>query len=190
MAAADPDPELVSGGPSGSLLRDRKLLAILIAGGVMAFVVTTVVGFSGAVFTSTSSSPGNEYAAAGMGLTLARTGQLVDGSGMVAGDSRSGTQTITNNGHRGRLTLDARGVDGQSPLAKVLTVVVEQTDPAQAQPAYSGPLTGLSSVLLGMLAQGESRSYRVTLTWPAGTGAGAAGTSTTLTFDWQIESVP
>src|SRR5690349_18129652 len=100
MAAADPDSVLVAGRPSGSLLRDRELLASLSAGGVMEFVVTTVVGFSGAVFSSTSSSPGNEYAAAGMGLTLARTGQLVDGSGMVAGDSRSGTQTITNNGHR------------------------------------------------------------------------------------------
>ncbi|WP_243056989.1 hypothetical protein [Nocardioides sp. SR21] len=184
---ADRDP--VSGGHSGLLLRDRKLIAILIAGGVMAFVVTAVIGFSGAVFSSTSSSPGNEYAAAGMGLTLARTGQLVDGSGMAPGDSRSGTQTVTNEGHRGRLTLDARGVDGQSPLAKVLAVVVQQTDPAQAQPAYDGPLTGLSSVLLGTLAPGESRSYRVTLTWPAGTGAGAAGTTTSLTFDWQIESV-
>lgn len=190
MAAADPAPELVSGRPSGSLLRDRKLIAILIAGGVMAFVVTAVVGFSGAFFSSTSHSPGNEYSAAGMGLTLARTGQLVDGSGMAAGDSRSGTQTVTNQGHRGRLTLDARGVDGQSPLARVLTVVVLQTDPALAQPAYDGPLAGLSQVPLGTLATGDRRSYRITVTWPAGTGSGAAGTSTSLTFDWQIESVP
>lgn len=189
MAPSDPDPDPVQGRPSATLLRDRKLLALLIAGGVIAFVATTVVGFSGAFFTSTSKSPGNEFDAARMGLTLSRTGQLVDGAGMVAGDSRVGSQTVTNNGHRGRLTLGTRGLDGQSPLVQVLTVVVQQTAPAQQQPAYSGKLTGLSNVPLGTLANGEVRSYRVTLTWPAGSGASAVGTSTSLTFDWQIESV-
>lgn len=189
MAPADPDP--VPGGHSATLLRDRKLLALLIAGGVMAFVVTTVVGFTGAYFTSTSRSPGNEFAAAGMGLTLARTGQLVDGTGLAPGDSRSGTQTVTNTGPRGVLTLDARGVDAQSPLVQALRVVVEQTDPAQSQPAYSGPLIGLADLELGTLAKGGARTYRITLTWPAGSDSPeAAGTSTDLSFDWQLESVP
>jgi hypothetical protein len=189
MAPTDPDPAGVQGGPGAALLRDRKLLALLIAGGVIAFVVTAVVGFSGAFFTSTSRSPGNQFTAASMGLTLSRTGQLIDGAGLQAGDSRSGTQTITNNGHRGRLTLDAGNLNAQAPLVQVLTVVVQQTDPAQQQPAYSGKLTGLSAVPLGTLANGAARTYRITLTWPAGTGSAAAGTSTNLTFDWQIESV-
>lgn len=188
MAPTDPGP--VRDGRGAALLRDRNLLALLIAGGVIAFVVTAVIGFSGAFFTSTSRSPGNEFAAAGMGLTLSRTGQLVDATDMVAGDRRDGSQTVTNNGHRGRLTLDARGLDAQSPLVQVLTVVVQQTTPAAQLPAYSGPLTGLSNVALGILASGEARTYRVTLTWPAGSGSAAVGTSTSLNFDWQIESVP
>ena len=184
-------PHQVPGWRGAELLRDRKLLALLIAGGVMALVVTTVIGFTGAYFSSTSRSPGNEFAAAGMGLTLARTGQLVDGDGLTPGASRSGTQTVTNTGHRGVLTLDARDVDAGSALAQVLRVVVEQTDPARSQPVYDGPLAGLDAVGLGTLASGASRSYRVTLTWPAGEQPpGVAGSSTSLSFDWLLESVP
>lgn len=187
MTPADPSP----GGHDAALLRDRNLLLLLLAGGVMAFVVTAVIGFSGALFSSTSRSPGNEFAAAGMGLTLSTTGQLVDGSELKPGASRSGTQRVTNTGHRGTLTLDARGVDAQAPLVQVLRVVVEQTVPAVEKPVFSGPLTGLDDVGLGTLGGGESRTYRVTLSWPVGQGSsGVAGTSTSLTFDWKLESVP
>ena len=193
MAPADPvpGPAPVPGGPSAALLRDRRLMALLLAGGVIAFVVTAVVGFAGALFTSTSRSPGNEFAAAGMGLTLSRTGQLVDGADLEPGDSRSGTQQVTNTGHRGVLTLGTRGLDAGSPLVQVLQVVVQQTEPPSQQPAYDGPLTGLDGVQLGTLSTGTSRTYRVTLTWPSGQGSpGIAGTSTGLTFDWLLESVP
>lgn len=178
-------------GPGARLLRDRRLLWLLIAVGVMALVVVAVVRFSGAFFTSTSRSPGNEFAAATMGLELATTGQLVDGEGMLPGDSRTGTQTVTATGHAGTLTLTAHDVVETSRLADVLRVTVRQTVPPIATPAYDGPLTELDRVDLGLLGTGEPRTWSITVTWPpAADDPELAGSSTTLDFRWALESVP
>lgn len=178
-----------SAGPEPSLLRDRRLLVLLIAIGVIALVVVAVVGFSGAYFTSTSRSPGNQFAAATMGIELAQSGQLVDGAGLRPGDARSGTQSVTNTGFRGRLLLSADGVQQTSRLARVLQVSVRQTDPAAGGAAYDGPLTGLDRLDLGLLEDGEQRTFSLTVTWPAEeTDPALAGASTSLEFRWILES--
>ena len=156
----------------------------------MALVVVTVIGFSGAYFNSTSRSPGNEFATAGMGLDLTVTGQVVDGAGMRPGDVRSGDQSVTNTGHRGLLVLAAQGLDQTQPLSKVLNISIRQTAPAATAPVYDGPLTGLGSVQLGTMEKDERRTYTFKVTWPASQDAPALdGTSASLTFDWRLESV-
>src|SRR3954452_11152000 len=97
-------PAAASSGRNG-LLGNRRLLGLLISGGVVLLVVASVIGFSGAYFTSNSQSPGNEFAAGGMTLTLGVPGQIVDGNGMLPGDTRSGEQEVGNTGHRGLLVL-------------------------------------------------------------------------------------
>jgi hypothetical protein len=177
-------------GPGGLLAR-RRLLGTLIAGGVTMLVGASVIGFSGAYFTSTSSSPDNEFAAAGMGLTLDVPDEIVDGAGMRPGDVRTGDQSVTNTGHRGLLVLEGKDIDRTQPLSRVLTVTIRQTAPSAAAPVYDGPLSDLRAVELGTLTKDERRSYRFTVTWPAGSGSPALdGTSTSLRFDWQLESVP
>ncbi len=189
MASTPGPPD--SDGPQLALLRDRRFMVLLIAGGVIALVTLTLVGFSGAYFTSTSRSPGNEFEAGEVGLQLSETGEVVDGDGMVPGDTRSGDQTVTNTGHRAVLALEALGLDTGSPLAGVLNVRVRQVLPAGPGAAYDGPLAGLGRVELGTLANGESRTYTITVEWPEREDdPGLEGERTSLEFDWQLESVP
>jgi len=180
-AAAESDPR--------GLLRDRRLLGLLITGGVMLLVAAAVIGFSGAYFTSTSDSPGNELAAATMGLDLAVTGQIVDGDGMVPGDVRTGDQTVTNTGHRGHLVLEAQDLDEAQPLSKVLQIRIERTDSAPVV-VYDGTLDHLASLDLGTIEADESRDYTFTVTWPQHQDSPTlAGDTTSLVFDWQLESI-
>lgn len=178
-------------GSDSALLRDRRLLALMTTLGVMALLLLTVIGFSGAYFSSSSRSPGNEFTAGHAGIELARTGQLVDGTGLEPGVTRTGDQTVTNTGHRGSLRLDVLDLDHGSELAQTLVVVVLQTDPPLTSPAYDGPLAALDRAPLGVLDHGESRSYQIAVTWPASaTSPSLPGSSTSLRFDWQLETVP
>ena len=65
-------------GRLAAVLADRWLLLMLLAGGVMAFVVVVVIGFSGALYTSQSTSPGNEFAAGSIDLDIEQDGELLD----------------------------------------------------------------------------------------------------------------
>jgi hypothetical protein len=188
MAPGAPPP---GGRNSASLLKNPRLLLILISTGVAAFVVTAVVGFSGAYFTSTSQSPGNEFAAADVGLQLSQTGQIVEGFGMRPGDTRTGDQTVTNTGHRAALVLGLLNLDPGSPLTAVLNVRVRQTEPASPNDSYDGPLASLDQVGLGTLDPDESRTYEITLAWPASEDSPTLeSTSTGFDFDWRLEAVP
>ena len=69
---APPSGPSTADGPSVALLRDRRLIGLLIAIGVVLLVALTTVGFSGAYFTSTSRSPGNEFVAGAVGLDAVR----------------------------------------------------------------------------------------------------------------------
>ena len=103
MGPAAPSP-----GP-GWLLRQRRLLGLLISGGLVMLVVASVIGFSGAYFTSTSQSPGQRVRGRRDDARRWRSpGQIIDGDGMVPGDTRTGEQTVTNTGHRGLLVLEAQ----------------------------------------------------------------------------------
>ena len=55
---------------------------------------------------------------------------------------------------------------------------------------YDGALDRLESVDLGTIETDESRVYTFTVTWPERQNSGAlAGDTTSLVFDWQLESV-
>ena len=68
---------------------------------------------------------------------------------------------------------------------------MQQTAPSDPDALYDGPLAGLHRVNLGTLAQDESRTYTITVTWPAlDDDPALEGAQTSLDFDWQLESVP
>ena len=174
----------------GGFLRDRRLLGALISVGVVILVVSSVIGFSGAYFTSTSRSPGNEFAAAGMGLDLKIPGQVVDGQGMLPGDTRSGEQTVTNTGHRGLLVLSATGLKS-TKLTRVLDLQVRRTDTESPVEVYDGPLIDMGPVELGAMEQDETRDYTFKLIWPEfRDDPDLSEDRISFDFDWRLDSVP
>lgn len=174
---------------SRALLGDRWLLLMLTAFGVMALVVVSVIGFSGAYFSSRSTSPGNAFQAGTVQLTVARSGSLIDGSGLYPGAAKVGTQTVTNTQHRAAVTLRVGGLSPTSRLADALTIVVTQTSPS-GQAIYEGRLSDVGTLTLGTFEKGEQRSYQLAVSWPPGQGdLTLQGASVSFSFDWLASSV-
>jgi hypothetical protein len=176
-------------GPDG-LLRNRRLLGLLISGGLVILVVAGVIGFSGAYFTSNSQSPGNEFAAAGMTLTLKVPGQIIDGAGMLPGDTRTGQQTVTNTGHRGLLVLEAKELTS-TRLTRVLNLTVLRDDGSTPVEVYDGPLLDLRPLELGPMDRDEVWHYTFRMSWPAGEDSPELSEATaSFTFAWRLDSLP
>ena len=172
------------------LLRDRRLLGLLISGGVVLLVISSVIGFSGAYFTSTSRSPGNEFAAAGMTLKLSVTGQIVAADGILPGQSRSGEQVVTNTGHRGLLVLDAVGLKS-TRLSRALDLLVRRTDTDSPVEVYNGPLADMNPLELGTLEKDAARTYSFKVTLPSREDSPELSEdSVSFKFDWRLESLP
>jgi hypothetical protein len=167
------------------ILHEPRLLAMLLAGGVAAAIVVFVIGFSGAYYTSSSSSPGSTIAAADLRISLSKSGELLDGTGLKPGATRAGQVTVTNLEHRARLTLGVSGLAESPTLADVIDATVTQTSPAVGDPLYSGPLRELQGRALGTLGGGEARTYRIEITWPASDNdASLQGATTSFVFEW------
>lgn len=141
--------------------------------------------FSGASFTSKSANSAS-LAAASIQLSSSVPNQaIVAASGMRPGESRQGTITIGNKGTApGIFTLKSAGLSGTA-LAAVIDLKVEDTTGGGSTQVWSGKLGSFSSVDLGSFAAAASRSYRLTLSWPAASDeASLQGASTSLSFQW------
>jgi len=152
--------------------------------GLLSLVVLALLGFtlgsvafSGASFTAPIPVPDNVFVAGSLLHTNNRDGQiLIAANGMAPGDSSVGTMTLSGGG-----TLDAAytftaanidDVPGSPRLSDALRLTVEDIT-AAPQTLYSGPVSAFSSVPLGSIAVGASRTYRITLAYPAGTALAA-----------------
>jgi hypothetical protein len=156
-------------------------------------VVVVVVAVGMAVAAWLAGDGGGARAAIGQA-----TGPLVatapdDSAVLVAqdlapGDARAGEVTVTNAGDAaGPFALSAAGlVDAGAPLSGVLELAVH--DVTAGRTVYAGALTGLRTVALGTLAQGEAHRYRFTVSFPGGRQASAdnayQSASTVVTFVW------
>jgi hypothetical protein len=107
---------------------------------------------------------------------------------LAPGDTRSGDVTVTNAGDAsGGFALSTSDlIDTGAPLSGVLELAVDDVTAGRA--VYSGPLSGLGNVPLGMLAQGEAHRYRFTVRLPGGRPDSVdnayQGASTAVTFVW------
>jgi spore coat-associated protein N len=141
--------------------------------------------FSGATFTSKSANSAS-LAAASIQLSSSAPNQaVVAASGMRPGDSRQGTISIGNQGTvAGSVALRATGLTGSS-LASVIDFKLADTTGGGSTQVWSGKLGSFEGVQLGSFAPDASRSYRLTLSWPAAASEAALqGASTSLTFQW------
>jgi hypothetical protein len=176
------------------ILHDRRLLALLLAGGVMATIFVFVVGFSGAFFTAESSDRGSTITAGELQVNQSKTGAIwTNTTALRPGYTQTGTITITNAKHKAKLTLGVSGLSDTPPgatLADVIVVTVRETSPGTAQ-RYKGKLKDLTGVALGTWASGEQRTHAFDLAWPASeTSLSRAGVTTAFVFDWDAVSVP
>jgi hypothetical protein len=164
--------------------RKRRIGAALFL--IIAFVVVYVVGFSGAVLSSSSQTPANAIGAADFGFTLSDTGQLITGTNWAPGTSHSGSVEVRNGSTAGKFTVAATGVT--NPLGPVLDLVIEETAPG-SRTIYSGKLNAVGSRSLGTFNASERRTYRLTVSWPSSaTDPGLQGASVNFNFDWNATS--
>jgi hypothetical protein len=112
---------------------------------------------------------------------------------LAPGDTRSGDVTVTNAGDAsGGFALSTSDlIDTGAPLSGVLELAVYDVTAGRA--VYSGPLSGLGTAALGILAQGEAHRYRFTVSFPAGRPDSVdnafQGASTAVTFVWSTTAV-
>ncbi len=164
----------------------RSLLSLVVLA-VLAFTLHATV-FSGASFTAGSVNPGAIFFTGTLAHTNDVAGRFaVDASGLLPGDSKTGVMVLQGAGSvAGRYTLSPTGladVPVSPALSGVLTLKVEDITAAPAT-LYTGTVAGFSSADLGSIAAGSTRSYRLTLAYPAGSNsAGLQGASMTLDLD-------
>jgi hypothetical protein len=156
---------------ASSTTRIWKGTLSLVVLAVLAFTVRAVV-FSGASYTAASPVPATVAVAGTLSHANDRDGQLVvDAAGLVPGMSSAGTMTITDSGDvTGRFSLAVSSLTdtpSAPKLSDTLTVTIADVT-TTGQILYAGRVSALSNVDLGTIAAGESRSYRVTLAYPAG----------------------
>jgi hypothetical protein len=165
------------------LIADSHRWLLLAALALLALALGSAM-FSGASLSSKSANSAS-LAAGSIKLSSSAPNQaIVAASEMKPGDSRQGTISIGNQGDvAGTVTLQAGGLTGAA-LAAVIDLKVEDTTGKSVQ-KWSGKLGAFSSVSLGTLGAGTTRSYRFTLSWPAASNeASLQGASTSLTFQW------
>jgi spore coat-associated protein N len=155
-------------------------------------IVVVVVALGLCIAACMAGDHGSARAAVGQG-----TGPLVGSDradaavlvaqGMAPGESRSGVVTVTNAGDAaGAFVLTGTGLaDSGARLSSVLGLTVQDVTPGRAlSQLYAGPLSGLSGISLGTLAQGEARTYRFTVNVAAGAGNAYQGATTSMSFVW------
>jgi hypothetical protein len=182
-----------AGARARRIVREPRLMALLLAGGVMATVVVFVIGFSDAFYTTSSKDPANSFSAGTVQVSLSKQGELVDGSNLKPGVTRTGSVTVTNSEEKAKLTLGVSAITNTpstKTLADVIRVTVRETSPSSVQ-RYDGLLQDLSNVALGTFAAGERRGYEIELNWPAADDDTArAGVRTGFEFEWTALSEP
>lgn len=149
--------------------------------------------FSEASLTAPATSNTSSFAAGTVTSVNSRDGSAVlSASGLRPGDARTGTLIITNTGDLPAAyqlrSSGAADVPAIPPLSAILDLTVEDITGA-ASTVYSGKLGTFIQADAGTLAAGESRTYRVRVSWPAiETDPQLQAAQTSLTFTWRASS--
>jgi hypothetical protein len=160
------------------------LAALLAAVGLL---LSTVLGSSDATLTRVSVNPGNAFSAGVSSHVNSKNGAMViSAAGLMPGGSASGTLTITVQGdYPAVVTLANAGISDQpaSPaLSQALTLKVEDIT-GTLQTLWNGTMSNFSSLSLGQIASGTTKTYRFTITFATGSAVpGLQNASTAMTI--------
>jgi hypothetical protein len=158
----------------------RSRLAVALAALGVAFVAC-LGGDHGAARAAVGDPTGPLIGSPLAGAAILRTSDLAPGR------SRSGEITVTNIGDQsGDFSLGTLGLgDVGAPLSSQLDLAVEDVSPGRAPATvYAGKLSGLSTVGLGSMAQGETHRYRFTVSLPSSVDDSFQGATSAVTFLW------
>jgi hypothetical protein len=110
---------------------------------------------------------------------------ILEATGLAPGHVRVGEITVTNVGDvAGAFALGSTGLV-DTPLGRKLDLVVEDVTPRRAvMTVYYGKLSGLSTVGLGNMAQGEAHRYRFTVSLASDADNSYQGAATAIAFIW------
>lgn len=165
----------------------------LLAGLALACAVL-VVGFSGASFTSQSQNPSNTISAGTLTMTNSKTGtSILTASALKPGGAAVvGTVTVTNSSSyavTGNLrALNLSSTPASPALAANLNLLVEDIT-ATPTTVWTGTLSALPTTGLGTFTAGQTRTFRLTLTWPAANNnPSLQAARSDLTFRWTLSS--
>ena len=182
----------------------RKRHLLLLATVALAVATVSAGGFSLALFTSTATIGDNTFTTGTIVIGLSPASALITFSGMLPGDSTTGTLTVTSSGTsqlRYAMTTAATNADAKA-LRDQMTLVIKTKDTATAgctnfdgTQLYSGtlaagaigdPTAGAQAgdrTLAG--AASEVLCFRAAL--PSATGNAFQGATTTATFTFSAE---
>ena len=110
---------------------------------------------------------------------------ILQATGLAPGHVKVGEITVTNVGDvSGTFALASSGLV-DTPLGRKLDLVVEDVTPGQTvSTVYYGKLSGLSTVGLGDMAQGEAHRYRFTVSLAADADNSYQGGASAVAFMW------
>ncbi len=149
--------------------KQRGLITLIVLATLAVIVHSTV--FSGASFTFATSNPG---ATVTSGMYWFRTDNdgavIINTTGLRPGMSEQGTMTVTGHGSLdATYSLTRTIVSDPSSLAPALNLKVDDvTVPASPVTRYDGTVDNLTTVGLGAITTGSSRTFRFTLTYLTG----------------------
>ncbi len=162
-------------------------MVLLLAGGVIAFVIVFVVLLSNASFIEQSKSQDNRFGAGDAALELSTSGKIVDATDMRNGTTRDGDIGVTNRGERARVSVTLRGAETGPALADELDLKIFQPG-SQGNPEYDGILGEMGTVELGTWPRGTTRDYTFEIHVPLLADPGLSGTSLDASFDWEART--
>jgi len=148
----------------------------------LALLVSLTVGRSGATLIRVSTNPGSLFSAGSLTLSNTKNGAvIVNAAGLLPAGSANGSASITIQGSFSAAVILTGTGDG-SALSQALTLKIEDTT-GTAVTLWTGTMSSFTTVSLGTLASGTTRSYRFTVTFPAANATAALqNSSTTMTL--------
>jgi hypothetical protein len=182
--------------------RTRRLLLIATIASSTAMVGAGA--YTLALFTSSATNAGNAFVVGTLAIGVSPTSALITLSGMLPGDSTTGTLTVSSTGNstlRYAMTTAATNPDGAA-LRDQMTLVVKTKDTNTAGCAnFNGTQLSSSTLAAGAfgnpaqgadsgdrtLAGGASEVLCFRATLPGSTGNAFAGAATTATFTFSAE---
>jgi hypothetical protein len=163
-------------------LRRIMTVAVIVLVGLALFSWTSV-SRSNASFARQSSNPGNIFSTGSINLTNSKSGvAVITATNLMPGGTATGNLVIGITGdYTAAVTLT--GSADNSALAQALTLRIEDIT-GTATTLYNAALSSFSSLSLGNMTSGTSKTYRftITLNTAASSSAAASSTTKTLTF--------